>query len=68
MWGSEVQDREELEVHKIIDILQREFALIDASAFKYNLLQHTAKERTRLNVSTYPLIQIASSFVKYPFC
>lgn len=67
LWGSKVQDREELEVQKLIDILQREFALINASAFEYNLLQYSAKERTRLDVPTYPLIQITPSFEKYPF-
>lgn len=58
--------KKELEGDKPPEICNEESALINASARKCCLLEHSAKDRTRGNASTYPLIQIASSFVKHP--
>lgn len=58
--------KKELGGNKTPEICNEESALINASAWKYCLLQHSAKDRTRGDASTYPLIQIASSFVRHP--
>lgn len=60
------EKKKELEGDKPPEICNEESALINASARKCCLLEHSAKDRTRGNASTYPLIQIASSFVKHP--
>lgn len=58
--------KKESEGNKTPEICNEESALINASARKCCLLEHSAKDRTRGDASTYPLIQIASSFVKHP--